>query len=195
VASPDWRQIITVLVHLIEQKHPDTEGHSQRVRRLVKALGIALKWDEHQLSCASVAALLHDVGKIFVNSSTLNNLSATLTVDQKQELMKHPHAGRRIVGKFVPPMIRDGIEQHHERWDGRVTGPNPGYPYGLKGESISPIARAIAIADAYDAMTSKRAYNKPMTKEEAVKQLLAEAGGHFDPTMVKVFVRQVVPKI
>lgn len=95
----------------------------------------------------------------------------------------------------MPPQVRDGIEQHHERWDGRTTGPNPGYPYGLKGETISPIARAIAIADAYDAMTNKRSYNKPMTKAAAVQCLLAEAGGHFDPKMVKVFINKVVPTI
>lgn len=195
IFAPNWRQGVAVFIRVIEQKHPYTKGHSERVQKLVLALGEALGWDMHYLRCASVAALLHDVGKIVVENSTLNNRTVLLTAEQNEELIDHPYTGAQMVAGFFSSEVTLGIAQHHERWDGRLDGPRPGYPLGLKGNEISRIARAIAIADAFDAMTTKRAYSEPLTKEVAVEQLLAEAGGHFDPKMVRVFVHTVVPKI
>lgn len=195
IFTPNWRHGVEVFIRVIEQKHPYTKGHSQRVQKLVEALGAALRWDFHYLRCASVAALLHDIGKIVVENSTLNNQTAVLTDEQSEELNDHPYTGAQMVAGLFSSEVTLGIAQHHERWDGRVYGPRPGYPFGLKGKEIGKIARAIAIADAYDAMTTKRAYSQPLSKKEAVQRLLAESGGHFDPTMVNVFVRKVVPKI
>ncbi len=183
--------MVDVFIRVLEQKHPYTKGHSQRVQALMLRLAKPLHWNAFQTQCASVAALLHDIGKIIVELSTLNNHSHTLTPDEQEELADHPYTGAQMVAGLFPTEVGLGILQHHERWDGQVTGRHRGYPLGLRGREISPIARAISVIDAYDAMTTKRTYADPMPVSMALERLTAEAGTHFDPKMVNAFVKMM----
>lgn len=199
--TPNWRAMIGAMVHILERKDPYTRGHSQRVQALVDQTTKILSthdpevWNQYLCECASVASLFHDIGKLVVDKATLLNQNPVLTPEQRHELIDHPYEGAVIAHKIFPQEVVMGIFSHHERWDGQIEGLNPGYPLGLAGENITPIGRLIHICDAFDAMTTLRSYNVPMSKEQAADRLTAEAGKQFDPNYVKVFVEQIVPQL
>jgi len=126
------------------------------------------------------SALMHDIGKL---GCVLNlNKPGKLSQDEYEAFKKHPGYGRDILEpiKFLHPLI-PGVHLHHERWDGR------GYPLGLKGPDVPLMARIIAIADTYDAMTSDRAYRRALPHEVAVTEIERCSGTQFDPEVANIF--------
>jgi putative nucleotidyltransferase with HDIG domain len=159
-----------------------TRGHCERVRALTDLLTDELGLAEPDRDRIRWAALIHDIGKLSVPSRLLNK-STTPTSREWQVLREHPHRGAKIAAPLAEWLGPWGlaIEQHHEHWDGS------GYPHGLAGEEISLGGRIVAVTDAFEAMTSARAYGKPVTAASARSELASCAGKHFDPTVVRSF--------
>ena len=129
------------------------------------------------------AALLHDVGKIAVPDAILRK-PGPLTPEEWDVMHRHPYYSRQIVAPVEPlRRLTPWIYHHHERWDGT------GYPDGLKGEAIPLAARIIAVADVWDALRSDRPYRKAWPEEKAWEHIREQAGKHFDPQVVEVFLR------
>jgi putative nucleotidyltransferase with HDIG domain len=184
-ALDDSQSIIYALAVAVEAKDPYTRGHSERVAdfsvKLAAAVGIL--YDDFETIRG--AALLHDIGKIGISGSILRK-PTTLTAMEFQQVKKHPAIGERICSslKFAKDMLPI-IRHHHEHFNGK------GYPDGLKGAKIPIMARIVAIADAFDAMTSDRPYRPGMTAEQALGVLEQGAGGQWDPELVNVFIRLI----
>lgn len=130
--------------------------------------------------------MLHDIGKVAIDENILNK-PGKLIDEEWEKIKRHPEIGYRILSSVNDMAeMSEYVLAHHERWDGK------GYPKGLKGEEIPLKSRIIAIADAFDAMTSERAYRSALSKEIAVEELIKNAGIQFDPELVKIFVEKVV---
>ncbi len=173
------------LVAAVDAKDPYTRGHSERVHYLALRTGEQLGLGAEELRSLSWAALLHDIGKIAIPNAILCK-PGKLTSEEWDIIRTHPERGCRVIEPI--PQLADslpGIRHHHERWDGA------GYPAGLAQESIPLQARIIAVADAFDAITSDRAYVTASTCEKALGILDTNACAQFDPAVV-VVVRSVV---
>jgi putative nucleotidyltransferase with HDIG domain len=170
------------LSRTVEAKDKYTSGHSQRVARHAVELGEAVGLDGERLEMLRIGALLHDIGKVAVPDAVLLKPGA-LDDAEYEEMKRHPMAGDRILAA-IPGLrdIADIARSHHERWDGA------GYPMGAVGDAIPLEARIVGIADAYDALTTKRSYKEAMPVERALKILEKDAGSHFDPELVRLFV-------
>lgn len=163
-------------------------NHSLRVSQLCEDIGRALGLNAEDIKELRVAGLLHDVGKIILPDRILN-MSDDLTEEEWFEIRRHVESGYRILGsvsEFAP--LAEYVLAHHERWDGL------GYPKGLKGEEIPLQARIIALAESYDAMTGLQSYRKVLNEEEAVAEIVKNAGTQFDPQVARVFVEEVLRK-
>jgi pSer/pThr/pTyr-binding forkhead associated (FHA) protein len=178
-----YHQMLQSLLATIEAKDKYTIGHTQRVCEY--AMGIAEELgirDEH-LRRVGVAAELHDIGKIGISEGLINK-TGSLTDGEYEDLKEHVLMGIKILKPIVYLQdVLPWIRGHHEKWDGT------GYPDGLIGEDCPLEARVIAVADAFDAMTSQRAYNKPLTFEQAMQRIVDAKGRHFDPRVADAFVR------
>lgn len=181
-AEKEVLNIIYALASTIEARDPYTYGHSRKVRYYSVALAEAIGLPPDRVAVVSHAALLHDIGKIGIFDEVLNK-AGKLNLEERELIKRHPELSRTIVA-HVPGLTPclPAIHQHHERWDGQ------GYPNGLKGEAISLEGRILAIADAYDAMTSNRPYRNALSVQEAVDELENNAGSQFDPSLVKSFI-------
>jgi HD-GYP domain-containing protein (c-di-GMP phosphodiesterase class II) len=169
------------LTAAIDAKDRYTCGHSQRVAHLTACLAKAVGLDDERVSRMRMAGLIHDVGKIGIREAVLMK-PGRLTRDEFEEIKKHPEIGHRILRDI--PQLEDllpGVLHHHERWDGK------GYPYGLAGRDIPSIARFIALADSFDAMSSDRLYRRRLTRQEVLEEIERCAGTQFDPDLVPVF--------
>ena len=179
----------TALISAIDAKDPYTYGHTERMAHVSLVI-----FDEYcetnnvpgmekQRQTLELAALLHDIGKIGIHDKVLLK-PGSLDESEWEEIRKHPIIGSNILESIQEMQeVREIIEHHHEKYDGK------GYVSGLKGEEIPLLSRIIAIADAYDAMTSSRPYRKKMKDFAAVKEIEATAGTHFDPMLVKIFLQ------
>ncbi len=177
---------ISTIINTLHEKNPREEQHSQRVGEISQSIGKAIGFSEIEVSRLKVIGLLHDIGKIAIEEGILNK-PGKLTEREWQEIKRHPDIGYRILSSSSNMLdLADCILSHHERWDGK------GYPKGLKGEAIPRIARIIALADSYDAMTSERPYRKALTKEEIVLEIRKNAGTQFDPDIARIFVEKVL---
>jgi putative two-component system response regulator len=179
----ETQNIICALALTVEAKDPYTRGHSQRVGDLARAFALHLGVAEPLAERIRVAGLLHDIGKIAVPESLLNK-QGPLTRDEFMRVIDHPVIGEEMVRPLMTLQSVLGlIRHHHERYDGR------GYPDGLRGDGIPYEVRLMSIVDAYDALTSHRAYRPaPLTHTAAVATLRREsAGGKWDPAMVEQF--------
>jgi len=177
---------IQAMVAAIEARDPYTAGHSRRVARYTVATARALHLPEDQTERLEYAAWLHDVGKLAVPDHILQK-TGSLTPDEWDQMKRHPETGANIL-KQIKVLGRDVdvILHHHERWNGE------GYPDYMQGRAIPLGARLIAIADAYEAMTSVRPYRaQPMTRDEAVGELEKCASSQFDPELVRTFAMAV----
>ena len=175
-----FRQTIQGLARAIEAMDKYTAGHSDRVTVYARVTAVALGETQSQVELITQAGMLHDIGKLGCHANL--NKPGKLT-DEEYEIFKlHPTFGREILEPitFLQPLI-PGVHLHHERWDGQ------GYPLKLRGEEIPRIARILSIADAYDAMTSNRAYRRSMEHAVAVSELKRCAGSQFDPALVEAF--------
>jgi len=174
---------IQALAAAIDAKQPLTAQHSERVVRLVERLCPALGLTGGEASAACFAAQVHDVGKIAVPDAVLEK-AGPLTEEEWVWMRTHPARGAEIVGQIEElSFVADIVRHHHERIDGT------GYPDGLAGESIPFLSRVIAVADAYEVMTSDRAYRARLPHAEAVRRLRECAGSQFDEGVVQVFCR------
>jgi putative nucleotidyltransferase with HDIG domain len=170
---------IRALAAALDARDPYTAGHSERVSALAVAMGNALGFAESDLDTLRLGALLHDIGKIGVPDHVLGK-PAALTAPEFELIRAHPVVGARILKSipFLAPHLPI-VELHHERPDGR------GYPYGLRGDAIPLAARIVHVADAYDAMTTARAYRPGRPPQEALAELQRGAGTDFDPISVQ----------
>jgi response regulator RpfG family c-di-GMP phosphodiesterase len=176
---------INSLVRTLEARDPSTSGHSHRVRDYALVLAKGLGWDRRQLGLLSLAAQLHDIGKVGVPEAILNK-PGVLTPLEQELLRQHPVIGERILRPIMrSPTILAAIRGHHERFGGA------GYPDGLAGDSIPVLARVIAVADAYDALTSARAYRAAVPAGKALEILRAGAGSQFDPAFLFPFLHHM----
>ncbi|MCJ7806738.1 MAG: HD-GYP domain-containing protein, partial [Clostridia bacterium] len=172
----------------IDAKDPYTKGHSSRVADYVFSLAHELKWPEDKVEFLQYIALIHDVGKLAVPDYILKKDG--LLSDEEYTIMKtHSAAGAEVIRdvKYFAAGT-DIIRHHHERWDGT------GYPDQIGGEEIPEGARIMAVADAFDAMTSNRPYRKALGQSLALKELKACAGTQFDPKVVSAFTR-ILPQL
>jgi len=176
---------IQAMVAAIEARDPYTAGHSLRVARYTVAAARAMKLSNDWVSRLEFAAWLHDLGKLAVPDSILRK-KGPLTKAERELMKRHPERAANIL-KPIQPLNQDlnVIVHHHEWWNGN------GYPSGLRGTEIPLGSRLIAIADAYEAMTSARPYRGPMSREEAFAELRRNAGVQFDPRLVGVFIQAV----
>jgi HD-GYP domain-containing protein (c-di-GMP phosphodiesterase class II) len=169
------------LVARLRRTRPSTYEHCVRVARFARLAGQSFGYDGARLRQLSATAMMHDIGKILVPESILNRPRRPNRFE-RFVLHLHPTFGALLASYFnLPVELRVRTEHHHERWDGR------GYPHGLGGEDIPVMARIVQVADTYDAMVARRAYNRPRTHNDAVAELRAESGKQFDPLVVEAF--------
>ncbi|WP_419997692.1 HD domain-containing phosphohydrolase [Streptomyces boninensis] len=176
---------IRALVQAVDIKDRYTRGHSERVGRASALIGRELGMPDERQEVLRFAGILHDVGKLGVPTRVLRK-DGPLTEDERRVIQLHPEYGHEIVrGIGFLQEARAAILHHHERLDGG------GYPYGLKGEEIPEYARVVAVADAFDAMTSTRSYRRAREVPAALAELRRCAGAQFDPRMVAALVRAI----
>lgn len=176
---------IMALSEAVEAKDPYTKGHSQRVAEYSRAIAQKMGYTERELREVYFIALMHDIGKIGVPDAVINKTDR-LTDREFEEIKKHPAKGYDILKQITEiPGISEGARWHHERWDGK------GYPDGLRETEIPQIARIIAVADAYDAMTSNRSYRNALPQEAARRQIEENAGTQFDPDMAAIMLQLI----
>ncbi len=173
---------MAALCQAVETKDVYTRGHSERVSRGAAMLARVVGMREARVEAIRYAGMLHDVGKLGVPTKVLQK-NGPLTEEELAAIQLHPMRGLEIVREigFLDEALA-GIMHHHERMDGR------GYPLGLAGDEIPEFARVIAVADAFDAMTSNRSYRGARTLEDAIADLRKCAGAQFDPALVDAFI-------
>ncbi|MCX5416521.1 HD-GYP domain-containing protein [Streptomyces sp. NBC_00059] len=177
------RATIRALVQAVDIKDGYTRGHSERVGRASELIARELGMEESRMEALRFAGILHDVGKLGVPTRVLRK-DGPLTPEERRVIELHPEYGHEIVrGIGFLDEARAAILHHHERLDGS------GYPYGLAGEQIPEFARVVAVADAFDAMTSTRSYRRGRPVPVAVEELERCAGSQFDPRMVRALAR------
>jgi putative nucleotidyltransferase with HDIG domain len=179
-------QTIEGFAYAIDAKDPYTHGHSRRVTRYCELIARRMDLSEGEVERIRHAAILHDIGKIGLRLESLNK-PHPLSPEERRIFQTHPQKGCKILAPIhffeeLTPIIY----HHHEHYDGL------GYPEGKAGEEIPLGARILAVADAYDAMTSDRPYRKAMSLDEAVQELRLHAGRQFDPDVVAVFVSMLL---
>ncbi|MFE7752397.1 HD-GYP domain-containing protein [Streptomyces sp. NPDC057428] len=173
------RATIRALVQAVDIKDGYTRGHSERVGRASELIARELGMEESRMEALRFAGILHDIGKLGVPTRVLRK-DGPLTPEERRVIELHPEYGHEIVrGIGFLDEARAAILHHHERLDGS------GYPYGLAGDEIPEFARVVAVADAFDAMTSTRSYRRGRPVPAAVEELRRCAGSQFDPLMVR----------
>ncbi len=175
-------QTVEALSEAIDTKDTYTNGHSRRVAKYSRM--IAQKAGKTDDECHEIylIGLLHDVGKIGIPGSIINK-DTKLTVEEYEKIKEHTTNGRSILSKIeAMPELVLGAYCHHERYDGT------GYPEGLSGEDIPEVARIIAVADAYDAMASKRSYREALPQKKIREELNKGIGTQFDPNFAKIMI-------
>jgi HD-GYP domain-containing protein (c-di-GMP phosphodiesterase class II) len=187
--DPAGTEAAEALALLVELRDADTGEHSSRVAELARATAVGLGLDGRRAEDAYLAGWLHDVGKVSIPDSILHKRTE-LTAAEWRLIHRHPTIGADIVAQ-IPSLARLApfIRSHHERYGGG------GYPHDLRGEGIPLEGRIIAVADAFDAMTSDRAYRPRMSAEEARARLRECAGSQFDPTVAAAFERQLAGRV
>jgi putative nucleotidyltransferase with HDIG domain len=172
---------ITVLAQAVEMRDEYTGGHTFRVSTYSLMLAQRLQMPAADIDLIRIGTPLHDIGKIGIDDAILKKPDK-LTPEEFEIMKTHTVKGAEIIST-VPDLrpIIPIVRHHHERWDGK------GYPDGLGGEAISPLARVVALADAFDAMTSDRPYRKGMPAEVAFSEIAHQSGRQFDPTFAGVF--------
>jgi putative nucleotidyltransferase with HDIG domain len=173
---------MAALCQAVETKDFYTRGHSERVSRGATLLARQIGMGAERVEAIRYAGMLHDVGKLGVPTKVLQK-TGPLTEEELAAIQLHPMRGLEIVRQigFLTEAL-DGIMHHHERMDGK------GYPMGLAGDEIPEFARVIAVADAFDSMTSTRSYRGARSVEEAVAELRKCSGMQFDPVLVEAFI-------
>lgn len=178
-----YKDSLLTLANAIEARDHYTREHVDRVNAYAQAMACKLGWQGARLEAVEFGAILHDIGKIAVREEILRK-SGPLSNPEWDEVRRHPGIGARMIEHipYLAPAV-PMVMYHHERWDGN------GYPDGLSGHDIPEEARLLAVADAFDAMTSDRPYRAAIQIEMALDGLNEETGRQFDPAMVDAFLR------
>ncbi|WP_243253678.1 HD domain-containing phosphohydrolase [Anaerotruncus rubiinfantis] len=181
----EYASTIYALTAAIDAKDHYTFSHSQNVAEYSTALAVALNLNKDHIEIIREAALLHDIGKIGIPEEILNK-PGRLTREEFETMKTHVEHSIAMI-RHLPSLdyVIPAVIGHHERWDGK------GYPRGISGEDIPIAARCLAIADSFDAMTSKRSYKQALPVDFAIKEIEDQAGRQFDPRLAKVFVEEV----
>jgi HD-GYP domain-containing protein (c-di-GMP phosphodiesterase class II) len=181
VAWNSIRPMLTALAAALAARDPSTAAHCTRVTLLAARVAVWMGWDDDRLRTLALGGPLHDLGKVMI-SETILNKRGPLEPDEVAEIRKHPAAGARLIGPVWPAQeALPYVLYHHERWDGG------GYPTGRSGEDIPEEARLLAVADAFDAMTSMRPYRRALPIAAAVQEVERCAGSQFDPMVANAF--------
>lgn len=176
----NYQSMITLVIDLIDKRDSYTAGHSQRVARYCEIIARAMYHDETLVNTIKEAAVLHDVGKIAIPDSILLK-PEKLTPTEKELINYHLTAGYDLLSKVdMYKELAEIIRYHHERYDGE------GYPQGVSGEQIPPLARIMIVADAFDAMTTNRIYKPRKSVDDALKEIELLKGTQFDPEVANV---------
>ncbi len=174
-------QTVQALAETIEAKDQYTQGHCERVKNLSLKLAETLGLPADQMQALEIAALLHDIGKIGIPERILNK-AGPLEPEENEVIKMHPIIGAQIlsiVELFAKAV--DGVRHHHERWDGQ------GYPDGISGEDIDPLARIIALADTFDAMAQTRPYRDALPIQMILEEIRSQQSKQFAPEVVDAF--------
>lgn len=176
-----YETTLIMLANAIEVRDPYTRGHVERVMNYAQTIAEYLGWSSTEINNLRFGSILHDIGKIHISEEILCKES-TLSEEEWVEMRKHPEMGAELIKDihYLQP-ASPVILYHHERWDGS------GYPYGLRGEKIPVVARIIAIADSFDAMTTKRPYREELLPEQAFREIISGQGKQYDPLIVEAF--------
>ena len=174
--------ILSSITATLHEHSQETEAHAQRLWNICQNIGERLQLSQQSMEDLHLFSRLHDVGKVGVDDGILNK-PGKLTPEEWRVMEKHPEVGYRIA-MSAPELagIAEYILCHHERWDGS------GYPLGKAGDDIPLFSRILAVADAYDAMTTDRVYRDSLSKEEALKEIMTHAGTQFDPHIADIFI-------
>lgn len=174
--------VVRTLIKVLEAKDRYTKGHSEKVAYYAAKIAMKMGFSREQIKLFRKMTLLHDIGKVGVKDSVLNKPDK-LTPEEWEMIKKHPEIGEEILKPVLdnPDMLAI-VRGHHERYDGK------GYPDGLSKDQINIYAAIVAVADAYDAMTTDRAYRKALSKSDAIRQLKENRGTQFHPQVVDAFI-------
>lgn len=180
-----FEQTAEALANAIDAKDKYTHGHSSRVAMYSEKIARKAGMSDEECENIYFAGLLHDVGKIGISDQIINK-EGKLTDEEYAQIKMHPVYGNQILASInKSPYLSIGAHHHHERYDGK------GYPDSLKGEDIPEVARIIAVADAYDAMTSKRSYRDPIPQDKVREELVKGIGTQFDPRFAQIMLNLV----
>jgi putative nucleotidyltransferase with HDIG domain len=182
----DWyKSMMETLIAAADNKDPYASGHSSRVKKYTMLAANSLPFSLEDLQAIELGALLHDIGKLWIHDIVLRK-PGPLTDEEWHIMRKHALKGAHMLSG-IPYLekVRDIVLYHHERYDGK------GYPQGLKGKDIPIGARLVAVADAYDTMTTAHSYRDKMNIDDAIKQLIKGSGTQFCPVAVKAFISAV----
>src|SRR6056297_3220537 len=170
----------------INNKYDYERIHSERVSQYCLSIARARNLSNKEVEDAKIAGSLHDIGKIIVSPEILNKKDK-LDKEEWEEVKKHPYTSYQLL-KSVDEYanIAEAVLYHHEKLDGS------GYPEGLRDDEIPLLSKIISVADAYEAMTANRSYQKKKTKKEAIKELKKYSGTQFDEEIVKIFINKVL---
>ena len=178
-------QVVSALAEAVDAKDPYTNGHSSRVAKYSKMIAARAGYSPSAQDDIYMMGLLHDVGKIGVPDNVINS-PGKLSAEEYEKIKEHPVIGGKILESIKEkPKLATGARWHHERYDGG------GYPDGIAGEQIPEEARIIAVADAYDAMTSRRSYRDVMAQEKVRSEIERCSGTQFDPRFAEIMLRMI----
>jgi HD-GYP domain-containing protein (c-di-GMP phosphodiesterase class II) len=172
--------MVTALAETLDKRDPYTGGHVRRVVAYSLLLGFQMMLSREEMRDLWLASTLHDIGKIATPDRILGKPSP-LDRDEVEIMKRHPLDGAAIVQHLANDNVLKGVRNHHERVDGK------GYPDGLSGDQLPPVARIIAVADTYDAMTTSRPYRAGLPPERAVQEILSSVGTQLCPSVVEAF--------
>jgi HD-GYP domain-containing protein (c-di-GMP phosphodiesterase class II) len=172
--------MVTALAEALDRRDPYTGGHVRRVVAYSLLLGFQMMLSREELQDLWLASTLHDIGKIATPDRILGKPSP-LDRDEVEIMKRHPLDGAAIVQHLANDNVLKGVRNHHERVDGK------GYPDGLSGEQLPPVARIIAVADTYDAMTTSRPYRAGLPPERAAQEIVSSVGTQLCPSVVEAF--------
>jgi putative two-component system response regulator len=175
---------VEALVNTLESLDNYIKGHSQEVSEISLSIGKQLEFSPEEMDDLRWAALLHDVGKIAVDPNILNK-PGELTPNEYRHIMTHAIVGPNLVKPFVNDRVVDMISHHHDRYDGS------GLDQKIRGKDIPLGARIIAVADAFQAMTSDRPYRRAMSKHDAMEELVWYSGTQFDPIIANILINKI----
>jgi putative two-component system response regulator len=170
------------MAYMAEYREGGNHGHLERIKGYTQLLGRGLGLTQNEVQLLSTACQLHDIGKIGLAESLLQQDSTPRTTTK---IKRHTVIGAEILSNSISPLLQAGETialSHHERWDGS------GYPNGLVGEQIPLSARLCALADVFDALTTPRPYKKEITVEDASRLVIGASSSLFDPQIVQVFI-------